>query len=172
MRKAFTSHAVFIVNVVLRMPRKSQLSRYLITVITFTLLAIMHLLTCPGMEICMIPAQLAIHVGTAVAIILEDGAIGSYRIVKRVAVHGKDATKDSDANGHVQSSAVEKNSTTANTKRRRHANAMAERLVVEPQLSQDPSARPSLPLRMLGFTWVATFWTWSVSNLMYDLYQC
>ena len=167
MRRSFTSHATFFTFEVFGLPRRSQLSRYVITLLTFMLLTLMHVFTCPGMELCVTPAQLAIHVGAAGAIIFEDVMIGLFKKKSKGEV-----TKKAGADKSAQAAATGDGSSSTGMRKRR---TIAAQMKLQPRSSQpvkEIEIPPSRPLRLLGFCWVATFWLWSVSNLMYSLCRC
>jgi len=149
MRRAFTSHAVLLVNNVLRLPRKGVISRYLVTFITFMISALFHTIACPGMESCMFLVQIKFYCAIAGAIILEDSAIAAYQAFTTRVKIGKEAA------GRLAYARV-------------HGKAKHSKSV---QLSEREST-PSLHWRLVGFLWAGSFWTWSVSKLMYRLNAC
>ncbi|MCJ1393532.1 hypothetical protein MMC18_006407 [Xylographa bjoerkii] len=79
MRKAFTSHAVFIVNRVLHLPRNNAASRYLIIILTFLISAGLHVAAGIAPFRCAVYAQTRYYFSIAAAIILEDAVIWLYR---------------------------------------------------------------------------------------------
>ena len=171
MRKSFISHATFFTYDVLGLPRRSQVSRYVITFLTFMLLTLMHVLTCPGIELCVIPAQLAINMGAAGAIVFEDFIISLFSKTTRD-LSKKEIFGEADANGHAQASGVAGESAAKGMRKRRSVAVQSELQSGGPQPIKGMRKPPGWPLRLLGFCWVATFWTWSISNLVYSLYRC
>ena len=79
MRKAFTSHAVFFVNNVLRLPRNSQISRYLIIMLTFMISAGLHIVSGIAPVRCAFYAQTRYYFSIAATIMLEDAVIWVYK---------------------------------------------------------------------------------------------
>ncbi|MCJ1401037.1 hypothetical protein MMC11_004249 [Xylographa trunciseda] len=79
MRKAFTSHAVFIVNKVLHLPRNNPVSRYLIIILTFLISAGLHLAAGMALSECVVYAQTRYFFSIAAVIILEDAVIWLYK---------------------------------------------------------------------------------------------
>ncbi|MCJ1433292.1 hypothetical protein MMC27_002651 [Xylographa pallens] len=79
MRKAFTSHAVFIVNKILHLPRNHQASRYLIIVLTFLISAGLHVAAGIAPVRCAIYAQTRYYFSIAAVIMLEDAVIWLYK---------------------------------------------------------------------------------------------
>ncbi|MCJ1418677.1 hypothetical protein MMC32_005026 [Xylographa parallela] len=79
MRKAFTSHAVFIVNRVLHLPRNNPASRYLIIVLTFLISAGLHVAAGIAPVRCAIYAQTRYYFSIAAVIMLEDAVLWLYR---------------------------------------------------------------------------------------------
>ncbi|MCJ1284029.1 hypothetical protein MMC26_003360 [Xylographa opegraphella] len=75
MRKAFTSHAVFVVNKVLHLPRNNPASRYLIIILTFLISAGLHVAAGIAPVRCAIYAQTRYYFSIAAVIMLEDAVI-------------------------------------------------------------------------------------------------
>ena len=171
MRKPFTAQAAYVAHDVFGMRRKSPASRYCITALVFAQSAVMHVLTCPGRELCVIPAQIAIHMGTAGAIALEDGVISLYRKVNATSETTAMLEEGSEI-GYAKSIQVELISKANETRKRRLAKPDDKRQTPILKTVKIAQPIPAWPLRLLGFSWVAAFWTWSVSNLIYSLYSC
>jgi hypothetical protein len=164
---------------------RSPLARYLTTFFSFLVSAIMHVLTCPHMEICMIIPELWIHLGTAGAVLLEDCAIASYGYIYKVIMRCLNGSQEKIRRlGLATEDAVEvasgRNNRTVKIRRRVRAKSRsAPAMESRPQKEDNAvlgvgnkSTLPALHWRALGYFWVGAFWTWSISNLMYSLYNC
>ncbi|MCJ1380033.1 hypothetical protein MMC17_003136 [Xylographa soralifera] len=79
MRKAFTSHAIFVVNKVIHLPRNNPTSRYLIIILTFLISAGLHVAAGIAPVRCAIYAQTRYYFSIAAVIILEDAVIWLYK---------------------------------------------------------------------------------------------
>ena len=172
LRKPFVSHGTYLVHDILGMSRNSQVTRYLILLVTFVLLTTMHILVCPGMELCVIPAQIAINIGAAVAMILEDGLIELYH--KRKNDSGSPKIHDkSPSNAHANSTTNGPRYLSVKSRKMKPIVTVKTGLYGQgPQPLHEMEHKPKWTLRLLGYFWVAAFWTWLVSNLIYDLYRC
>lgn len=82
MRKAFTSHAVALTQA-LGLPKRHQLTRYLILVSAFLISAAMHMLAAPGLERCSVYPQIRYYGSIVGAIVLEDIAVRTTRWIQR-----------------------------------------------------------------------------------------
>lgn len=79
MRKAFTSHAVFIVNGAFRLPRRGQISRYLIIIVTFLISAALHIASGIAPVRCNFYPQLRYYTSIAGTLMLEDAVMWVYK---------------------------------------------------------------------------------------------
>ena len=83
MRKAFTSHAVFVVSRVLRLPRQSQVSRYLVIVVTFLISAVLHVASSGNYSFrCSVLPQVRFYMSIVAVIIVEDVVIKTYKLAR------------------------------------------------------------------------------------------
>ena len=157
MRKAFTSHAVLLVNRVLRLPRKSQVTRYLIIITTFMLSALLHILANPGYEQCTAYPQVRFYLSIICAIVLEDFVIATYQSwtdssaepPPQAAVHGKEFS-DSERSPRIPNG----------------------KKIFTAQNAFPNGAGPSFLWKVVGFAWVLCFQGWATSKLMYGIYTC
>ena len=225
MRRGLVSHASFLTKHILILSHKiqglfrtssamssrppspkSSTARYLTTVLTFLVSALMHILTCQGLEFCMILPQLRLHLGTAAAVVAEDFIIASYRPAKQrlraTLIRGNRSMKQlvstneaDDVLAVVLGRRTPRHYTASEELRRRTGSDVLlslssvqrfqkqewllteKRESMSPDWQPKPTARvaqddPSLHWRVLGHIWVAMFWTWSVSGLMYSIYSC
>lgn len=83
MRKAFTSHAAFVVNKILRFPQNSQVSRYLIVIVTFAISALLHIVSATTSFQCGAAAQIRYYASIVLAIFIEDTVIWAYRSARQ-----------------------------------------------------------------------------------------
>ncbi|KAG8629454.1 hypothetical protein KVT40_003319 [Elsinoe batatas] len=139
-RKALTAPAVALCRLI-GLPRRSPITRFMISVLAFYVTCIMHILAMPRLERCGSYPQFRYYTAIIAAMILEDVVIKAYEIWKG---HSQ----------HVPQSAtvVEKSA----------ADAYAAGEKAGPQ--------PSLPLRLLGYTWVLCFNIWASSITVYGIY--
>ena len=184
MRRALTAHASLLTYyvvwaVTLSRPKSLRFpaARYLTTIFTFLASAAMHVATCPGLELHMIRPELWLHLGTAVAIVLEDLVMKSYqqtwRWMNRGSLKLKQATQYTEA---IETSACATGSTknkTAVSRRRKGArsDAISEKSPVEIVDDLKAFTPPPALWRGFGYIWVTAFWTWSISGLMFSLYN-
>ena len=160
MRKAFTSHAVFIVTRILRLPKNGQVTRYLIIVFTFLISALLHILASPGIERCCAWPQLRYYLSTIAAIFIEDAVITVYKrftksraLTSRVTTDSKPQGLDAPKTPIVANSRVPAANTSRALKRQSTTNN-----------------EPSYLWRLVGYTWVISFHVWAGSKLMYGVY--
>ena len=157
MRKAFTSHAALLVNGVLRLPRKSQVTRYLIIFTTFMLSALLHTLANPGYEQCSAYPQVRYYLSIVCAIALEDVVISTYQSWTRSsaeppsqrAAHGKEVSDSERSPGMPNG-----------------------KKIFSAQNAFPNGAAPGFWWKLVGFSWVMCFEGWATSKLMYGLYAC
>ena len=160
MRKAFTSHAVFIVTRILRLPRNGQITRYLVIFFTFLISALLHILAGPGIERCSAWPQLRYYLSTIGAIFLEDAAITVYKRFMTARALGSLIITDSRSRGtDSATTSIVSNSgiPEANTSR-----------ALKRQSSTDNE--PSYLWKLVGYTWVMSFHVWTGSKLVYGVY--
>lgn len=144
MRKAFTSHAVFVVTQVLRLPRNSQVTRYLIIIGTFLISASLHVMASPGIERCSTWPQVRYYLSTITAICLEDLVIMTYRWLT----------------GRKRNASVAGSEEKSKTKN-------SDKTVVT---SRNGNEEPNPLWKLLGYTWVVSFQVWAASKLVYGVY--
>ncbi|MCJ1388664.1 hypothetical protein MMC18_001513 [Xylographa bjoerkii] len=157
MRKAFTSHAILLVNGLLRLPRKSQVTRYLIIVATFMMSALLHILANPGAEQCSAYPQARYYLSVICAIALEDLVISTYQ-----SWTGSSAEPPPQTATYVKEvSDSEKSPGIPNGKK-----------VFTAQNTFNSGAAPGKLWKLVGFAWVLLFEGWATSKLMYGLYAC
>lgn len=144
MRKAFTSHAVALCTRVLRLPKHSQLTRYLILIITFMISAIMHMFAAPELERCSIYPQFRYYGSIIAAITLEDVVIKGNRRFWR----SRTSSDLSKQNGKPKGAAT-----------------------AYPLRQQQDEEKPALFWRLIGYIWVFGFHIWAGSKLIYGLWS-
>ncbi|MCJ1388066.1 hypothetical protein MMC18_000910 [Xylographa bjoerkii] len=146
MRKAFTAHASFILHNVLRLPRKGPVTRFLIIFLSFMFSAGLHALASPGIELCGMFFQARYYLLVIGAIVCEDLVISAWRLWKYPAVTPRE--------------------TVAQEKKKEDPNSITKHDTDENGDAVD------LLWSLLGFSWVVTFQTLSVSENVFGLYQC
>ena len=163
----------------------SPLARYLTTVFTFLVSALMHVLACPRIELEMVKPQLWVHLGTAAAIVLEDILIASYAFLQ---MKWSEITSNSDSKEKLTRLAKEGTEalstghhlgTAPRSRRPGMASSPIQSLGDHAKKQRQEVSRvggttsktPSLAWRVVGYTWVGAFWTVSISNLMYAIYN-
>ena len=157
MRKAFTSHAILLVNDILRLPRKGRLTRYLIIITTFMLSALLHILASPGAERCSAYPQARYYTSIICAIALEDSVISTYQSLTgssaepppQTAIYAKEPS-DSEKSPGIPNG----------------------RKVFNAQNAFSDRRTPSFLWKLVGYSWVMLFEGWATSKLMYGLYAC
>ena len=142
MRKAFTGHASYLVNNILRLPKRGPISRYAIIYVSFMMSALMHTAITPGHERCLIGPQLTLYHCIIAAVVLEDVVIAKCRAASGQRV------------------------VTTDTKE------IPEKIRSQPRTIDVKDAHQTTALlwKLVGYSWVASFWMWSGSNLMFALY--
>lgn len=169
----------------LKQSLQSPLARYLTTAFTFLVSAIMHILTCPGIELEMIVPQLWVHLGTAAAIVLEDTLIATYKSLRTwsaTPAKAKGKPKESVEENTEAFSTGHHSSTAARSRRSNMATAQSPSPSLEDMPKQKgheikhiesatDENRPPLAWRAVGYVWVGCFWTWSISDLMCAIYS-
>ena len=163
MRKAFTSHAVFLATRVLHLPPRTKTTRYFILFFSFLIVAVMHIFTNPTPSLCTAWPQIRYYASTALAIMIEDTVIALGR--------GKtciEETRPSDGLDQKRKEGTSK-------KFARGDNHMdSPRVHSRTFCSRGPgsSGAPKLGWRILGYCWVVSFDMWATSKLIYATAQC
>ena len=83
MRKAFTSHATVLVRRVVNISTRNNLSRHLVLLFSFLIVALMHVFASPTPSLCLAWPQLRYYGSNVMAIVAEDTII---RLCSRVEV--------------------------------------------------------------------------------------
>lgn len=146
MRKAFTSHAVFFVQNVLRLPRRGQVARYATVAVTFMISALLHILNNPEYELCSARIQIPFFVRIIGAVCLEDAVIWAYRSNVRSLA----AIQEIGSPKRKPVSFKEKSAKVVDT----------------------PHHATALIWKLLGYSWVVAFEIWGTSKMMYGLWTC
>lgn len=198
MRRAFTSHAVFFVTRILRLPRNSKISRYVTVIVTFMISALLHIAANPGIPLtCQAWPQIRFFMTVGLAIMLEDPVIKLYRLAlgkgsrKTAHVLGMDA-KNSNDHASKETAKVDNRiidtadpttsatttatraarSETPNTKLRRAGPKTPIQTSKEPAPQTEADAPISLHWRIFGYCWVIAFELWASSKMIYSTQQC
>ncbi|MCJ1393662.1 hypothetical protein MMC18_006538 [Xylographa bjoerkii] len=175
-RKAFTSHSSFVVNDVLRVPRRTETSRYMVLAFTFLMSAGMHVFVAPNVPLrCSAWPQLRYYFSIAGAIILEDTVTFAYRRFTRKSVAAQLKQDSESTKAETVEAEVTSLDKPPNDLKRR--NGMISRTEVEAKTptTTAPEARnktSSTLFRALGYVWVAAFEVWSTSKFLYLTQQC
>ena len=153
MRKAFTSHATYVVTRLPGLQSRSQIARYLILLFSFLIAALLHILASDRPFRCSIWPQLRYYTSTALAIVLEDFVIAVGLRVKngfrRKEVTAKVDLKNGDSPSEVASSI---------------GNEYLSSYEIHAPLSEH--------WRIIGYCWVAAFDMWATSKLVYASAIC
>ena len=163
MRKAFTSHAIFIVTRILRFPKTGQVTRYLIIFFTFLISALLHILASPGIEKCCAWPQLRYYLSTIGAIFLEDAAITVY---KRFITARGESSSSAVTHSKTRGLDAPKTPIVANNDQAPEANMSRVLRRQNPTNNNEPSYL----WRLVGYTWVISFHVWAGSKLVYGVY--
>ena len=153
MRKAFTSHAVYIVTRLLRVAPRSKVSRYLILFVSFLLAALLHILASPEPFRCSIWPQSLYYLSTALAIVAEDTAM-AFTLKLRSQTWTKKAEVE------ISRKAQSPRRLTASDASEKHPNDHR-------QCSLFPKR-----WRIVGYCWVFLFDMWATSKLVYASAVC
>ncbi|MCJ1397388.1 hypothetical protein MMC11_000581 [Xylographa trunciseda] len=145
MRKAFIAHASFILHSILWLPRKGSVTRFLITFLSFMFSAFLHALASPGIELCGMFFQARYYLLVVGAIVCEDLVISAYRSWKIPALKPQELL------------ATENKTVSVSTKK---------------QDTDGKGDAVDLLWSLIGFSWVITFQTLSVSENVFGQYQC
>ena len=155
MRKAFTAHARFLAAR-LGFRHRGAATRYVIILLTFGCSAALHVASAPVSLRCGIAPQLRFYASVVAAIVGEDLFLKAVRAIV--------ASKDSStAIGSKQDQkSVPITPRTCEKQPVRSAGAEGE----------DEGELPALWIRMIGYAWVALFFLWSGSKLIYSTQSC
>ena len=145
MRKPFTSISLLCAQTIAPLAPK-HVTTWLVILFTFGLSAIFHVLANTEITVCSIYPQAQFYMSTAIAIIFED-------VVQRY--FGSDLEGLRDAPG--------------STPEQREAHMAKNKPDTK---EREPSVRPKLAWRILGYCWVFGFEVWSVSKLVYSAHKC
>ena len=147
MRKAFTSHARFFVQNILRLPQQGPVTRYVTITVTFMISALLHVLANPGYEWCCLGIQMPIYVSIIGAVLIEDTLIGAYGSIFKPAL-----TIGSAASADRMKVVLQTKNRTRVVSAQEHAE--------------------TLMWKLAGFSWVVMFEIWATSKMMYSLWNC
>ena len=141
MRKAFTSHAILIVKLIPGLS-STKLLRHLILFVSFLIVALMHIFTAANPTLCLAWPQIRYYGSTALAILVEDIAIGLWGQI------------DINAKGTKAARSAKKGSRES-----------SKEVIV-----QGPKVSKFWP--WVGYVWVMSFDMWATSKLVYATTQC
>ena len=154
MRKAFTSHASYVVQHALRISRGNKLSRPLILAFSFLVVAAMHIVADPHPSMCLAWLQLRYYANIVLAIAGEEVAVKLWTHIIPPSRPQKTALRLRRANGHREAKKQSRdNGSNVAANNERHSTDLPKR-------------------RWLGYLWVIAFNTWSASKLVYAATRC
>lgn len=182
MRKAFTVHALIILNNVLGLPRSNRFSRSLIIIATFMISAALHIVAAPDVPLrCSVWPQIRYYLSVAAAIFTEDAIMRLYQSVISKKSGGPKSPRPLKGDTVDQLSSAK---TTTILK----PNGSSEGLRITKQTqplttceilgSREPTRQHgvgvpiSLKWRIVGYCWVVAFSVWASSKLIYSTQQC
>ena len=188
MRKGLTKHAVFIVNDVMRLPRKSPITRYMIVIFTFIISGLYHAALTPQIPWHCSMLQLPYQLHIVGAILFEDAVIMAYQYLNPSA-----CSKGSKKLKAEDSSATTLDGTAAEAaglevpsqdglKLRRNADTKELKDYPKSPMSQHEvqpdrtrMTEPSWKVYATytaGYLWAACFLVWANSKMVYGTSQC
>ena len=182
MRKAFTVHALVILNNVLGLPRSNKFSRSLVIITTFMISALLHIAAAPDVPLrCSIMPQMRYYLSVAGAIFAEDQTIRLYKLATSKKSGGSSAPRplEGDTLDSLSSAkattALRSNGSMAELRTsKRTQPSTTDGILESRELAEQNRVEDSISLkwRILGYCWVVAFSVWASSKLIYSTQQC
>lgn len=154
MRGPFTAHASFLVKDILHI-RQAYIARYLITCFVFLISAGLHIVASPEISFrCAAPAQLKFYARIVGAVLIEDLVFAGYRRIACRATPSEGVTSLKRA---------------ASKRLKLRVDARSAK---SPSSGEQKTTSTAWLWSYLGYIWVAAFWFWATTKLVYSTESC
>ena len=187
MRKGFTTHAVFLINDILRFPRQNAITRYLIVLVTFLLSGLYHASLTPDLPWQCSMLQIGYQLRIVGAIVFEDIVSILWKKFAPRSLHPKRG-KTSTENGIAidsKTTAISSSKDPQHKELRRRNEKNESREYPKSPMPTDSlntgipeRSRPSsmsaatILLYGIGYLWTVVFIIWANSTLVWSTNQC
>ena len=192
MRSALTSHAALLTYFLICVKHKtlknlgfssnltqllrSPFARYLTTILSFLASAVMHIFTCPGLELHMTVPELWLHLGTTFAVVAEDAFMSVFKLIRsrdRQDRHRSQVRLPSSPSKAlaITTARMANDHSMAHHRKKPSKSEKVDKKTTTNKPNASVRAAPNLIYRGFGYVWVTCFFTWAMSNLMFALYN-
>lgn len=186
MRKGFTTHAVFLINDILRLPRQNIIARYLIVIVTFLLSGLYHAALTPDLPWQCSTLQIGYQLRIVGAIVFEDfvSILWGKFAPRSLRLQDDKTPREDDVAIISKSTAVLSSKGPQHNDSRRRNGRNESREYSKSPMSVDstnvgtPERNPpllsatSILLYGIGYLWTVFFIIWANSNLAWSTNQC